>query len=237
MLRDKKESYIRNRLAEKIVGEIVLSDELGGVIRKWRLNFNVTQSELCKFLDLSHSVISDYENNKRKSPGTFFISKIVNALLDIDQIRGAKKIYDYFVQNCIFFDIHEFVAPMSVDKFSAIVQAKIIQKPDFDNYKQIYGYAIINLKIIPKLYYNEDFQKFLILICRTKRALIFTNFISRVPIDALNFLRLNHGIVFLYRVNIEKLDLITKIDVEYWNYYLLSTSIPLGTIIKILRLS
>jgi len=39
---DNTDSDIKNRLAEKMAGEITLSNKPGEVMKKWRLNFDVT---------------------------------------------------------------------------------------------------------------------------------------------------------------------------------------------------
>ena len=165
MLGDNSESDIRNRLAEKMAGEITLSDRPGEVMKKWRLNLDVAQSDLSACLDVSPSVISDYESGRRKSPGTVIVSKIVNALLDIDQKRGSKKIRAYenmisgsFNSNVIY-DIHEYTSPMSIDELARVIKADIIHRPSSDNEKQLYGYTVIDsLKAILELPYHE-FQK------------------------------------------------------------------------------
>jgi putative transcriptional regulator len=61
-------------------------------MRKWRDLFNVTQIEVANILDLSSSVISDYEKGRRRSPGSNFIKRYVEALLEIDSKHGGIKI-------------------------------------------------------------------------------------------------------------------------------------------------
>lgn len=56
-------------LKEKIAGEITLSPDPGKAIRKWREEFGLSQHELAETMGISHSVISDYESGRRKSPG------------------------------------------------------------------------------------------------------------------------------------------------------------------------
>ena len=54
---------------EKIAGEITISETPGITIKKWREEFGISQMELSKFMEVSPSVISDYESGRRKSPG------------------------------------------------------------------------------------------------------------------------------------------------------------------------
>ncbi|MEM3953198.1 MAG: helix-turn-helix domain-containing protein [Nitrososphaerota archaeon] len=76
-------------LMARIAGEIILSESPGNVMRKWRQLFELNQSELAKYMNISPSVLSDYENNRRKSPGASFIRKFVKALIEADLQRGG----------------------------------------------------------------------------------------------------------------------------------------------------
>ena len=67
-------------LKVKIAGEISLSSSHGSTMRKWREIFGVTQSALSKELNISVSTISDYEGDRRKSPGIGVVQRFVDAL-------------------------------------------------------------------------------------------------------------------------------------------------------------
>ena len=78
-----------DELREKIAGEITLSEEPGRAIRKWREEFGISQYELADAMGVSHSVISDYESGRRKSPGVGVIRKMVDAFLRLDDANGS----------------------------------------------------------------------------------------------------------------------------------------------------
>ena len=82
----------RNQLAEKMAGEITLSDSPGHALKKWRMNFEIAPGVLSERLGVSPSVISDYESGRRKSPGTAVVGKIVDTLLNTDEETGGKHI-------------------------------------------------------------------------------------------------------------------------------------------------
>src|SRR6056297_2142684 len=82
----------REDLAEKIAGEITLSDEPGATIRKWRTDFEIAQTDLATELDVSPSVVSDYESGRRDNPGIGVVRRVVDALLTIDEARGGDHI-------------------------------------------------------------------------------------------------------------------------------------------------
>ena len=234
------ESDIRNHLAEKMAGEITLSDRPGEVMKKWRLNFDVAQSDLSTYLDVSPSVISDYESGRRKSPGTVIVSKIVNALLDIDQQRGSKKIHAYesmtsgSYHSNVIYDIHEYSSPMTIDELTTIIKGEIIHRQVSDNDKQLYGYTVIDsLKAILELPYYE-FQK--LYGWSTERALIFTKVSTgRSPLVAIRVTNLKPGIIVLHGLDGKSVDPIAKMIAEVENIHLLSTNMPLEVMIKALQ--
>jgi len=88
-------SNAKGLLAEKIAGEITLSQNPGETLRKWRRNFAITQTDLSNYMGMSPSVISDYESGRRKSPGIMIVSKIIDALLRIDEGRGCNVLRAY----------------------------------------------------------------------------------------------------------------------------------------------
>ena len=86
---------IKNALSEKIAGEITLSPNPGQTIRKWRDVFNISQTDLATYLNISPSVISDYESGRRKSPGIQTVKKIIDGFVKIDEGRGGKILHQY----------------------------------------------------------------------------------------------------------------------------------------------
>ena len=60
----------REELSRRIAGEITLSNDPGATLRKWRTDFDVSQTELADQLGVSSSVVSDYESGRRESPGS-----------------------------------------------------------------------------------------------------------------------------------------------------------------------
>ncbi len=77
-------------IMKRIIGEVILSDNPGEIMRRWREVFGITQLEVAEKLEISPSVISDYEGGRRKSPGALFIKRFVWSLIEIDHARGDK---------------------------------------------------------------------------------------------------------------------------------------------------
>ncbi len=209
-------------------------------MKKWRINFDVAQSDLSTHLEVSPSVISDYESGRRKSPGTVIVSKIVNALLDIDQQRGNKQIRAYesmiigsYDANVIY-DIHEYSTPITINELSNLIEARIIHRQDPDNNKQLYGYTVVDsLKVILELPYQE-FQK--LYGWSTERAMIFTKVSSgRSPLVAIRVTNLKPGAIVLHGLEEDKVDPIARQIAQVENISLMSTVMPIETMIKTLQ--
>jgi predicted transcriptional regulator len=58
---------LREVLARRIAGEIILSSKPGSTMKKWRELFAVSQINLSEAMGLSSSVISDYESADEKA--------------------------------------------------------------------------------------------------------------------------------------------------------------------------
>src|SRR3989304_2593449 len=89
------DSLTKETLAKRIAGEIVLSEDAGKTIQKWRNIFKIPQRRLADEMKIMPSVISDYENGRRKSPGIKIIKRIVNSMIAIDEVNGGKIILEY----------------------------------------------------------------------------------------------------------------------------------------------
>ena len=168
-------SGVRHQLAEKMAGEITLSDSPGQALKKWRQSFNIPPGVLAEHLEVSPSVISDYESGRRKSPGTAIVGKIVDTILSIDEDNGgrfinkfAKILYSEFDEDVIY-DIHEYASPVALSDFAEVIGATALCG-SMD--QTVYGYTVVNsLNAILQLS-SSEFNR--IYGWSTERALIFT---------------------------------------------------------------
>lgn len=166
----------RHRLAEKMAGEIALSTDPGATLRKWRTDFEIAQTDLATELDVSPSVISDYESGRRDNPGIGIVRRAVTALLDIDERRGGRYIRQYArvlsagFDSAVVHDLREYPANIPLDRYYEAIDATELVAGDRDT---IAGHTIINsIEAIRRLssdeFYNLYGQS-------TNRALVFTN--------------------------------------------------------------
>ncbi len=159
---------------EKIAGEITLAAEPGKAIRKWREEFGLSQYELADAMSVSHSVISDYESGRRKSPGVGVIRKMVDAFLRLDEEKGSPVMVKYMPESKLSCVIAMEEFPQGVDEsvFIRAISGENIN-PMKTPAKRIYGYTIVDsLKAILSLN-SHDYLK--IYGWSTERALIFTD--------------------------------------------------------------
>jgi len=165
----------KEELMNRIAGEIILSRSAGKAMRKWRILFELTQAEVARLMRISPSVLSDYENDRRRSPGTSFIRRFVQALVKADELKGGPhlKKYGVFYRNLstAVIDLEEFEIPKTIAEVISAIEGEILVGESLTN-TPIYGYTIIDsLRAIRSL----DAYDFLYLFGRNPmRALIFT---------------------------------------------------------------
>ncbi|QZA88886.1 helix-turn-helix domain-containing protein [Salinarchaeum sp. IM2453] len=197
----------RRELAEKIAGEVALSDDPGGTLRKWRTDFDVTQTELANELDVSSSVISDYESGRRESPGIALIRRVVFALLDIDQRRGGNRIRQYArvlsagFESDVVRDLQEYSASIPIERVYDAIDAEELVSGDFDT---VTGHTIINSIAAIRRLSSDDF--FRLYGQSTSRALVFTNITrGESPLVALRVVNPTPNAVILHGLDREEL--------------------------------
>lgn len=231
------QSGMRDQLAEKMAGEITLSDSPGRALKKWRISFNIPQGVLAEALGVSPSVISDYESGRRKSPGTAIVGKIVDSLLNIDEDNGGKFIskfskilFSEFDQDVIL-DIHEYPEPVALSRLQeAIGATHLCGAHDLS----IYGYTVINsLHAILHLS-SDEFNR--IYGWSTERALIFTGISSgKSPLVAIRVTPFKPRCVVLQGIAPEQVHPLVSRLAEQDRITVLCTTVDIQEIIDRLR--
>src|SRR3989344_2060797 len=118
-----------NQLKVTIAGEITLSKDPGGSMKKWREIFGISQTELAEFLHVSSSTISDYEGGRRKSPGIAVINRLVEALIEIDRQRGGKVTQQLSREEGVqekVFNVHEFASGINGKDFMEKIEGECV---------------------------------------------------------------------------------------------------------------
>ncbi|MFB6305101.1 MAG: helix-turn-helix domain-containing protein [Haloferacaceae archaeon] len=165
----------REELARRIAGEITLSDDPGATLRKWRTDFGVSQTELADELDVSSSVVSDYESGRRESPGIGVVRRMVTALLDIDERRGGDRIRQYArvvsagFESDIVRDLREYATALPLERvYEALDATELVGGED----TRVNGHTVINsIEAITSLSSEEFYRLYG---QSTNRVLVFT---------------------------------------------------------------
>ncbi len=226
---------ILKALADKISGDIVFSDAPGKTIKKWRQIFEISQKELAQKLGVSPSVISDYESDRRKSPGVNFVRRIIEAMLEIDKERGYKTVSKYkdlltgFKLDVIL-DMREFDDIVDVKKLVSLIDGEMLT--DFEKF--VTGYTIVDsIKAILSLNAYDFYRLYGF---TTERALIFTKVSTgRSPMVAVRVANLKPAVVVLHGIDADRVDDIAVKIAEIERIPLISTKMPLDDMIKALR--
>lgn len=169
-------SGLRNQLAEKMAGEITLSDSPGHALKKWRMNFEIAPGILADRLGVSPSVISDYEGGRRKSPGIAVVGKIVDTLLTMDEENEGKHIQKFStmlfsnVEDDVIYDIHEYAAAIPLKDFSEAIGCTLLCG-SMD--QVLFGYTVVNSLNAIMQFSSDEFNR--IYGWSTERAVVFTN--------------------------------------------------------------
>lgn len=185
-----------------IAGEIVLSDNPGESLKFWRERFRISQADLAKALQVSPSVISDYESGRRKSPGTTTIRKIVRTLVSMDEMSGGEvlrslsHVFGTRLSPEIVLEIREYSQPVKSQAVVKAIDGEVVANHELLD-QNVFGYTVIDsVKAILALG-PEDFRRLYGL--TTERVLAFAGVgTGRSPMVAIRVMGITPGMVVLH---------------------------------------
>jgi len=160
-------------LREKIAGEVVLSPHPGRTLRKWREDFGISQRDLARSLSTVPSVVSDYESERRTSPGATFIRRYVEALLEVDARNGGRIGQRLGVRTHSegILGMREFAVAIPLKTLAERLEAKPASPVDL--HRDIHGFTLLDA---PRAILSIDASRFVeVYGWTTQRALIFAN--------------------------------------------------------------
>jgi putative transcriptional regulator len=160
-------------LKEKIAGEVVLSSHPGRTLRKWREDFGISQRDLARTLETVPSVVSDYESERRASPGAAFIRRYVEALVDCDTQTGGKVSQRLGLRphSDGILGMREFSIAIPLKTLADRLQARPNSRVDL--HRDIHGFTLLDA---PRAILSIDASRFVeVYGWTTQRALIFAN--------------------------------------------------------------
>jgi len=227
----------RNQLAEKMAGEITLSDSPGHALKKWRVNFEIAPGVLSDRLAVSPSVISDYESGRRKSPGTAVVGKTVDTILAIDEENGGRHIQKFSsmlfsgIDDEVIYDLHEYEKPVPLRDFTGAIGCTLLCG-SLD--QSIFGYTVVNsLNAIMQLS-SDEFNR--IYGWSTERALVFTNVSTgKSPMVAIRVTPFKPRCVVLQGIEASEVHPIVEKMAERDRITVLCTGMDVDAIVSTLR--
>ena len=183
--------------AAHIAGDVVISENPGDSMRKWRERIAVKQAILAREMGLSPSVLSDYESGRRASPGVGFIKRYVTALVKLDQNNHKLLVREVEPKDkSAILSIGEFGEPIKAGKLVEIRAGSVItgsEKLDTD----IYGYTVLDS--IKTIYALSGFDFYKIYGATSERLLVFTKVgLGRSPMVAIRVVHLKPRMVVLH---------------------------------------
>lgn len=189
------ESTANDALA-KIAGNIVASPDAGRAMRAWREKLAIKQITLAHALEISASVLSDYESGRRPSPGVQFIKKYIEALVRLDEGKGrvVARLVSSEKDEAIL-AIGEFHSPIDASKILKAVDATVLAG-DPESVK-LYGYTVVDS--IKTIYALSGYDFYRIFGATTERALVFTKVgMGRSPLVAIRVSQLKPRVVVIH---------------------------------------
>ena len=202
---------VKELIMKRIIGEIILSNTPGEIMRRWREVFGITQLNIAEKLGISPSVISDYEGGRRKSPGATFIRRFVMCLIDIDAMSGGRVLKQFSslvrVSSDAILDLYEFPSPIPLKDVVKMVDGEFLAC-DYLADKKLLGYTVVDSIRAILTMSGSDFLQ--LVGTTTERAIIFTKVSTgRSPMVAVRVTPLKpaavilHGVTHLDRIAVE----------------------------------
>jgi len=164
---------VEAEIREKIAGEVVFFPHPGRTLRKWREDFGISQRDLAKHLTTVPSVISDYESERRMSPGAGFIRRYVDALLSLDAQNGGRigQRLGLRPHSDGILGMREFAVAIPLKTLADQLEAHAVSRVDL--HRDIHGFTVLDA---PRAILSIDASRFVeVYGWTTQRALIFSN--------------------------------------------------------------
>ncbi len=188
-----------DEIALRIAGSIVMSENPGATLRSWRQRLNIRQAALAKKMKVSPSVLSDYENGRRPSPGIAFVRRYVQALVELTNVTGG---IDLLSQQILSSELEpilvlgEYAAPVKASEVVDALKAEVLTGSDMLD-RSIYGYTVLDS--IRTIYALSGFGFYRIFGSTTERVLVFTKVgLGRSPLVAIRVSQLKPRMVVLH---------------------------------------
>ncbi|MHB8360973.1 MAG: helix-turn-helix domain-containing protein [Thermoplasmataceae archaeon] len=217
-------------IEEKIAGEIAISDNPGDTMKKWREEFQVSKVDIARAMEISPSMISDYESGRRKSPGISNIKKFVLSLTGIDRSRGGTILrrYNSGVPYEALIDISDYDHDVHLSRMVKAIDGEVHSSRGIDRY--VHGYTVVDgIKAILSFSYSEYS---LLYGWSSQRAIFFTDVkLGRSPMIAIRVHPLKPAAVVY--IQADRVDELAIKIAEIENIPLITTEMPVKEVCRV----
>ncbi|MEM3637098.1 MAG: helix-turn-helix domain-containing protein [Conexivisphaerales archaeon] len=192
----------------RMAGQLALSQNPGKAMKAWREKAGIGQAELARKMKISPSVLSDYENGRRKSPGSTFLKRFVNALVELDRREGRLLSSSPPAnEEGAILSIGEYSDPIPAKRVVESLRCNILTgKEQLD--RVLFGYTVLDS--LRTIYALSGAEFYKIYGASTERVVVFTRVgLGRSPMVAVRVSPLKprmvvvHGITEVDRLAIE----------------------------------
>ncbi|MGA1974370.1 MAG: helix-turn-helix domain-containing protein [Conexivisphaerales archaeon] len=192
-----------DELAINIAGELTVSASPGRSMKLWREKGRISQAQLARAMGVSPSVLSDYENGRRHSPGAMFLKRFVDSLISLDK-QGNRLLTSKPAQmdSGAILGIGEYAMPVTTSKIIEELGAKVLTGEEQLD-RLVFGYTVLDsIRTISSLS-GVEFYK--IYGKSTERVVVFTQVgLGRSPMVAIRVSQLKPRVVIIH--GLEQLD-------------------------------
>lgn len=232
-------------LSRMIAGDIALAENSEDAVKKWRESFSISKHELAAKIEVSPSVLSDYESGRRKA-GARMIRKFVGAIIEIDREKGGKVANAYEKMfgtgrkstgreakkdKEAIIDIGEFSSPLATSKFAESIGGKIAINRELSG-RAVYGYTVIDSVNAILEFSTEELLN--IYGSTSERALIFTKVTyGRSPLIAVRMTSIKPAAIVLH--GIDKIDKLAAKIAQKEKIPVILTTLPIEKMLKELK--
>ncbi len=181
----------------RIAGSIVISEEPGRSMKVWRERLQIRQVALAREMDISPSVLSDYESCRRPSPGVGFVKRYVESMVKLDtrEKRLLTKMFEPGQTSAIV-AMGEFSNPVEAGTIVRAVDGEVLAGKELLGAK-IYGYTVLDS--IRTIYALSGYDFYRIFGATTERVLVFTKVgLGRSPLVAIRVSQLKPRMVVIH---------------------------------------
>jgi putative transcriptional regulator len=184
-------------LTVSIAGELTVSANPGRAMKLWREKGRISQAQLARAMGVSPSVLSDYENGRRHSPGAMFLKRFVDSLIKLDR-EGNRLLTSKPAQmdSSAILGIGEYASPVEVKKVLDELDAKVLTGEEQLG-RHIFGYTVLDS--IRTIYSLSGVEFYKIYGKSTERVVVFTQVgLGRSPMVAIRVSQLKPRVVVIH---------------------------------------